>query len=60
MRFLEALKTGRPMRRKSWWRGQGGERWLVMETEGTWSWRGGDAANPPGRGDYFADDWEIA
>lgn len=29
MTFLEALETGRPMRRKSWWNGRGSDRWLM-------------------------------
>lgn len=38
MTFLEALQTGRPMRRGSWWQGNPGDRWLVFTLEGEWTW----------------------
>lgn len=63
MTFLEALKTQQPMRRKSWWRrapGGPGARWLIVDVDGEWTWVGGGSANPPSRGDYLADDWEVA
>lgn len=59
MTFIEALKTGRPMRRESWWRGDGGARWLVLEAEDGWSWVGGGHANPPTRRDLLAEDWQV-
>lgn len=63
MTFLEALKTGRPMRRKSWWGGSrgggGGDRWLLMTRGGYWLWPDGEEASPPLRKDYMADDWEV-
>ena len=60
MTFIEALKTGRPMRRASWWNCCAGDRWLVLDAEGQWSWRGGGEASPPLRADLLADDWEVA
>ena len=59
MTFLEALKTGLPLRRRSWWNGQAGNRWLVLDAEGTWWWRHGGEASPPRRVDLFAEDWEV-
>jgi hypothetical protein len=57
--FVDALATGRPMRRRSWWRGDAGDRWLILDADGVWTWRGGGPANPPNRGDLLADDWEA-
>lgn len=63
MTFLEALATGRPMRRKAWWKhmpGGPGDRWLVMDDDGEWTWQDGSPANPPMRPEYLCDDWEVA
>lgn len=66
MTFIEALKTGRPMRRKSMsasWNGP----WLVLgydgpnETVGTPRWREMDSGKAIGlrRYEYTAEDWEV-
>lgn len=59
MTFPEALRTGKPMRRSSWWRGQPGDRWLVPADYGTWVWNGGPEARGPDRADFLAEDWEV-
>ncbi len=59
MTFLSALRTGRPMRRAGWWRGNGGDRWLVLDCAGSWTWPDGSPANGPRRGDYLSEDWEV-
>lgn len=61
MTFLEALTTHKPMRRTSWWRGQPGDRWLVLTPDGDWLWHGTgyQTANGPRRGDMLAADWEV-
>lgn len=60
MTFLEALRTGKPLRRSSWWNGQGRDRWLRLDAEGEWTWSDGKPANPATRSDLLASDWEVA
>lgn len=60
MTFLDALRAGRGMRRRGWWRGNGGDRWLVLDPDGAWRWDDGSPANGPRRGDMLAGDWEVS
>ncbi len=60
MTLLEALKTGRPMRRKEYAKmyRNGASIWLVLDEGGEW-FEGGTYAPPPSRADLLADDWEV-
>lgn len=62
MTFLEALKTGRPIRRESQWAWC---QWRHLGNDGGISklpmWRALDTGAPLGitREDYLADDWQV-
>lgn len=62
MNFLDAMRTGRPMRRTD----MTGEQWIVLGTERTSAgdtprWRNMRTGYPIGLWsyDYLADDWEV-
>lgn len=66
MTFLDAVRTGKQMRRAGWWLGDRAakrymaDRWLVLSCDGIWTWRDGSSASPPTRADLLRDDWEVA